>query len=838
MAASVLAVILGSLGRAECANGGNSIFLHPPVSRAGPLDSATSDGIQSAAGDMVRLHPEVAAAIAAGRPVVALESTIITHGMPYPDNLRTAREVEQVIRDAGALPATVAVLDGVCLVGLTPAELERLAQLGPGRVAKCSRRDLAAVIARRGHGATTVSATMLLAHRAQIDVFVTGGVGGVHRGGEASLDVSADLTELGRTPVCVVSAGIKSILDIPRTLEVLETNGVAVAALGADEFPAFFTRRSGCAAPLRVETPREAAELVHASSQLGLGSGILIGVPIPAEAEAEAGSVQAAIDLALREAEAAGVAGRDATPFLLRRVAEITGGASLAANIALIKHNALQGARIAVELAKLRRGAGGEVAAALGGAVPADGGLVSGAQSARGAPGGGCGEGRPSSRIAAAGAALPPAPAALPAIRTPPLPVPLDVGLLSVGPPVVVGGTVSDLVASPAAGAPLLPGTSTPGRLTITPGGVGRNIAEALARLGTAPIFLSAVGDDALASGLLLCQPAGPTDPHGAGSAAADAQLDMQHVRRVVGGRTAVYAALHTAEGDLAAAVADMELHAHIDCAYLASHRRRLIAAPLCIMDANLQGDALRWLATLEDGPPVWLEPVSEPKAALACAALASRNSATHETQAAMGAARGGPAGDGWAPGPPNVPRLRPPLSGCGFVSPNEGELVAMVGALREAQGDGVPGGSGERARSGSMTEAEVRDAAAVLVRAGVANVIVTRGARSLIWARALAPAGGVCFEELTPLPARVRSTRGAGDTFVAGAAWGLLQAVRRSAEGRGTGGASVARVDPYDADAVRAALRAGLKAAQLTVESEAAVAETLSSQELEGALA
>jgi len=194
--------------------------LRPVVAPSAPHPGMVAAGRPTVAPSALRLHPDVAAAVAAGRPVVALESTIITHGMPYPDNLRTAREVEQVIRDAGALPATVAVLDGVCLVGLTPAELERLAQLGPEQVAKCSRRDLAAVMARRGHGATTVSATMLLAHRAGIAIFVTGGVGGVHRGGEVSMDVSADLVELGRTPVCVVSAGVKSILDIPRTLEV------------------------------------------------------------------------------------------------------------------------------------------------------------------------------------------------------------------------------------------------------------------------------------------------------------------------------------------------------------------------------------------------------------------------------------------------------------------------------------------------------------------------------------------------------------------------------------------------------------------------------------------
>ena len=220
------------------------------LAAVGKLDVTGRHGARRAGPPLV-VHAEVQAAIDAGEPVVALESTIITHGMPYPDNLHTARAVEEAVREAGAVPATVALLDGVCHVGLATEELTRLAQLGRERVAKCSRRDLAAVMARRGHGATTVSATMLLAHLAGVPVFVTGGIGGVHRGGEASMDVSADLTELSRTPVCVVCAGVKSILDIPRTLEVLETNGVAVAALGA-RLPS--ARRRGSRLPAALAT--------------------------------------------------------------------------------------------------------------------------------------------------------------------------------------------------------------------------------------------------------------------------------------------------------------------------------------------------------------------------------------------------------------------------------------------------------------------------------------------------------------------------------------------------------------------------------------------------------
>jgi pseudouridine-5'-phosphate glycosidase len=260
-----------------------------------------------ASGSELRIHPEVQRALAERRPVVALESTIISHGMPYPDNLRTAREVEEVVRSCGATPATIAILDGVCCIGLADEELERFAQLGSaGEVRKVSRRDLAHAVARNAHGGTTVSSTMLLAHKAGIAVFVTGGIGGVHRGGESSMDVSADLVELGRTPVLVVSAGIKSILDIPRTLEYLETQGVAVLALGTDEFPAFFTRSSGCAAPMVASGCAEAAAVCHTQlDRLRLQSGLLVGVPIPAEAEAEAEVVQLAIQQALADAEAA-----------------------------------------------------------------------------------------------------------------------------------------------------------------------------------------------------------------------------------------------------------------------------------------------------------------------------------------------------------------------------------------------------------------------------------------------------------------------------------------------------------------------------------------------------
>ncbi|KAL4459061.1 hypothetical protein ABPG75_013926 [Micractinium tetrahymenae] len=318
-----------------------------------PLELAPTSSAQPAGTGGLVVAAEVAAALAAGRPVVALESTIISHGMPFPQNLETARQVEAVVRAHGATPATIAVLGGVPHVGLTPSQLESLARAGKA-VRKVSRRDLPLVMALGLDGATTVSATMLLAARAGIAVFVTGGIGGVHRGGEATMDISADLTELGRTPVAVVCAGAKSVLDIPRTLEFLETQGVCVAAYGADEFPAFFTRCSGCRAPARVDTPAQAAAMIAASQKLALGGGMVLAVPIPDEQAAAGAAVERAISQALQEAEQRGVKGSEVTPFLLQRIQELTGGRSLEANIALVKNNAAVGARVAAALAALR----------------------------------------------------------------------------------------------------------------------------------------------------------------------------------------------------------------------------------------------------------------------------------------------------------------------------------------------------------------------------------------------------------------------------------------------------------------------------------------------------
>ena len=300
---------------------------------------------------MLTVTDEVASALADGTPVVALESTIISHGMPYPQNVAMAVEVEGIIRGHGAVPATIAILDGRPKIGLSPDDLELLASHGD--VTKVSVRDLPFVVARGTHGATTVAATMRLAALAGIRTFVTGGLGGVHRGAQQTFDVSADLTELGTTDVAVVSAGVKSILDIALTLETLETLGVPVLAFGSDEFPSFYSRSSGHAAPMRVDTAAEVAAVMAAKWDLGIGGGIVIANPIPTEDEIPADEIGVIIDQALADMDALGIHGKDATPYLLGRIVEITGGASLTANIALVRHNARLGAAIAREYAAL-----------------------------------------------------------------------------------------------------------------------------------------------------------------------------------------------------------------------------------------------------------------------------------------------------------------------------------------------------------------------------------------------------------------------------------------------------------------------------------------------------
>ena len=298
--------------------------------------------------DLLVYSPEVTVARLQGQPIVALESTIITHGMPFPQNVETARKVEETVRAAGAVPATIAIMGGRIHIGLTPSELDSLGQAQG--VMKLSRADLAACLATGQTGATTVAATMICAHLAGISVFATGGIGGVHRGAEESFDISADLLELAATPVTVVAAGAKAILDLPKTLEVLETHGVPVIAYGQDDFPAFWSRSSGLKAPLRMDTAADIARAHRLRGTLGLPGGQLVANPIPEAAEIPREVITPRIEQALIEAEAQGIAAKAVTPFLLQRIFELTDGRSLASNIELVLNNARLGAAIAREL--------------------------------------------------------------------------------------------------------------------------------------------------------------------------------------------------------------------------------------------------------------------------------------------------------------------------------------------------------------------------------------------------------------------------------------------------------------------------------------------------------
>ncbi|XP_021163178.2 pseudouridine-metabolizing bifunctional protein C1861.05 [Fundulus heteroclitus] len=384
---------------------------------------------------LFKVHPSVSQAVAQNKPVVALESTIITHGMPYPHNLSTAKEVEAIVRGEGATPATVGVIEGEIRVGLSSEELDHLAR--SKSPLKVSRRDLPYVVSKGLSGGTTVSATMIAAHRAGIPVFVTGGIGGVHRDGQNSLDISADLTELGRTPIAVVSAGVKSILDIGRTLEFLETQGVCVATYGAsDNFPAFFTPDSGFTSACNVHDPREAAELIANAMSLGLQSGVLIAVPIPEEYAAAGRQIQEAIKTAVTAVSSEGITGKDVTPFILQKVNELTQGKSLQSNIALIHNNAKVGSQIACALSK-----------------------------------------RMSEQRSKSQPHHPGNP-----------PKHSDV--------VVIGGTNVDFIAK-AKTKKLQSGQTNPGSVFQSFGGVGRNIADSLSRLDKKPLFISATGADA-----------------------------------------------------------------------------------------------------------------------------------------------------------------------------------------------------------------------------------------------------------------------------------------------------------------------------------------------------
>ena len=484
----------------------------------------------------LQIHRTVQRALRQNRPVLALESTILAHGLPYPQNWELCQELQH----PDVVTATIAMKNGIAKVGLEWDELKELTQTK--RAIKCSTRELSLFAAQHQEnemdetywGATTVASTMHLAHQAGIATFVTGGIGGVHRDGHNSMDVSADLLELGRTPVVVVSAGIKSILDIPRTLEVLETNGVPTVSYQTDQFPAFFSPDSGVSSPATVQSADEVADAYWASRELGLSHGMLVAVPNYDPAGA---NVEAAIQEALREASDQGIHGQGVTPYILRRVNELTGGDSLRSNIALVKNNLRVGAEIAKAIAERRRSEDQF-------AVPESYGF-------------------PKAKVA------------------------------------VLGGIVLDIVARPTH--PLVLKTSNPSRCTESDGGVGRNVAEVLGRLGSPTLLFSAVGNDSRGRALVDRL----TSACGIGGA-------DQSVSMVDDASTATYLALLDDQGDLHAACADMEVLSEIAPIPI----KVLEDVKIVVMDTNPPLEVLRETARrAEDaGVTVVLEPTSVPK--------------------------------------------------------------------------------------------------------------------------------------------------------------------------------------------------------------------------------
>ncbi|KAI0375081.1 indigoidine synthase A-like protein [Pilatotrama ljubarskyi] len=533
----------------------------------------------------IDVHPEVEEALAHGRPVVALETTIVTHGMPYPANLETARSVESNVRKAGAIPATIGLIEGRVKIGLQPHELERLADVRRNHPAvKLSRRDIGPAIALGRDGGTTCSATLIFSALAGIKVFSTGGLGGVHRGAETTMDISADLHELTRCPVGLVSAGVKSILDIGRTLEYLETLGVPVISYApTDDFPAFYSRRSGFKSPWRMDDPVSAARLLFTQKQLGMSNGALFAVPIPEAYDAIGQELQRAVEQAVRESEANGISrrGKEATPWLLNRVGELTAGKSLASNIALIENTAFVGGQIAVAYSQLSN------------------------------------ERHPKNsypHVPNSTAPLSASAAAEPSKRADQPPAKL----------VIVGSAAVDITARAdpvpgAAGANNNLHTTAPGVVTLSAGGVGRNVAEAAHRiltsysneLSTATALVSPIGEDIF--GKLLM------------SETSRIGLRTDGFIRMSKARTAVCNMVLDSAGGLTGGVADMDIIRTLDAAkivdVLEEHRPKILA-----LDANMSHETLRALIAYANKRQIltFFEPTSVPKSTVIFPAVAA----------------------------------------------------------------------------------------------------------------------------------------------------------------------------------------------------------------------
>ncbi|ESO85355.1 hypothetical protein LOTGIDRAFT_221393 [Lottia gigantea] len=497
---------------------------------------------------------EVRQALHEHGPVVALESTIITHGMPYPHNIKTGLEVEDIIRKNGCIPATIGVLDGRVHVGLDKTQLEQLGSKGKDLV-KISRRDFPYVLAKKLSGGTTVSGTMLASHLVGIQIFATGGIGGVHRGAEQTMDISADLTELGRTPVTVVSAGVKSILDIEKTLEYLETQGVCVATFGQDkDFPAFFVPSSGLKAPYNIRDEIEAAEMIYSKyygqNKMKLDSGILIGVPLPDSYNEYGQQIETAIDTALHEVSLKKIQGKEVTPYILQRVHELTGGESLHSNIALIKNNADIGSKIAWQLTKLQNST----------RVP-----------------GNHGNNRNG-----------------PYIQT-------KKTKTKKKRPIVIGGSVVDFNARLKSEELQGNGSTNPGIIHQSFGGVGRNIADCLARLGADPLFISTIGEDCHTENFL----------------AHCGHLDLRGIRRQPNCSTATYCGVLGPSGQLQLGIGDMDVHQLVTNQMIYEYEEDIKESSIVIVDGNISPVAIETACQISTvyNVPVLFEPTDILKA-------------------------------------------------------------------------------------------------------------------------------------------------------------------------------------------------------------------------------
>eukprot|EP01135_Chromosphaera_perkinsii_P002113 Nk52_evm47s217 gene=Nk52_evmTU47s217 len=532
-----------------------------------------------------KLSSEVAAAQVEGRAVVALESTIISHGMPYPQNLETAMEVEDIIRENGATPATIAVLDGVPHIGLEREELELLAKCGL-EAKKTSRRDFPNVLSQKLVGATTVSGTMFLAHKASIPVFVTGGIGGVHRGAETTFDVSADLTELGRTPVAVVCAGVKSILDIGKTLEYLETQGVPVVTFGkSKKFPAFFVPESQYDSAYTTASTKECAEMIQASLAFNIGTGLVIAVPIPEEKSSDGQMIENAISESLREANDKNIVGKDVTPFILQRVNELTKGKSLVSNIALVKNNALVGSKIACDLQRLsgrtfnRNIVNNHIGSRFYHTAGVFGNANKGLQ---------CGP-----------------------------------DFLNRDGVIVLGGCLVDIQSKVNPGASVISDTSNPGTTIVTPGGVGRNIAECLAKFGVKTSLFSMIGNDIFGDFILQQANEIGIQTKGVFRVLKDDKQSRNlyesdtDYEKALKSRTATYSAFLDSKGSLVVGISDIEIFSNFPPIPRIAN---CFGEPkLAVFDGNLSCKSMTELTELasEKSIPVWFEPTSCQKAKL-----------------------------------------------------------------------------------------------------------------------------------------------------------------------------------------------------------------------------